>query len=93
MTEIFEHTSGPLFNWSDVPPKQPEPRKQSARLTLEEWRYIMNYKSDIQIATDAAQKHSEVVLLRKLEPERITITEAYTAKLTRADGTVEIRSG
>ena len=93
MTEIFEHKPGPIYSWSDVPPKQPEPKKQSPGLTPEERDYILSYTPESQSAIRGVIENSEICLRRPLEPERVGITESWQAVLTRADGTVEIRSG
>lgn len=67
--------------------------KQSTGTALNDLMKALSLETEMERAIRAVDEHSVAGLLRKLEPERITITEAYTAKLTRADGTVEIRSG
>lgn len=73
-------------------PKSP-PIRITTGTALNDLMKALSLETEMDRAIRAVEEHSVAGLLRKLEPERISITEAYTAKLTRPDGTTEIRMG
>ena len=83
-----------------VTAESPKPKSQPIRITgqstgtaLNDLMKALSLETEMESAIRAVEEHSAISLLRKLEPEHIRVTETWQTVLTRADGTVEIRSG
>ncbi len=69
-----EHFNGPDIPFDEVIKVKSRSqsitfRQPSGGITPDEWRYIMSYRSDIQIATETVDRTSAMGLLQKLTKE------------------------